>query len=235
MVKLVHPDLNPGKDRNEFIRLNHAYEVLSDASTRQLYDLYLDGVPLQTEIESVTPEERYRENYRWRKVQERRAQMEAQVVYKQKFYRYLRVLNGAFFLVALILSYDYYQTSSVYHFFPKDVSTTRRGTTIQFSENSAIETGHGFYRAYTDSGSKQVKIHFSAVLGIPRWVTLTEAGRKYRVKGTIYVFRNAFSFLLFAFSLVVVGNKRYTDFRLTCGVVGAMVMFWIFIILAPFL
>lgn len=40
-AKVLHPDVNQGRSNGEYLRVNEAYQVLSDAEKRRLYDLRL--------------------------------------------------------------------------------------------------------------------------------------------------------------------------------------------------
>lgn len=234
-VKLVHPDLNPGKDtRDAFLKLNEAYEVLSDPTTRNLYNLYLKGVPVVTQIEEVSPRERYRAQYVRDRVRRQRERIAYQIAIKQKFYGALRYLNIVAFSVAIILSYDFYFTSSEYSFSPKEVVLGRDDTAIYF-DDTFVRVARDFYSEYYRSQSREVTLAFSGLLKIPIRMKLQEFEGHFFVKGNLYVFRNGFSVIMFLFSIVVVGNKKYTDFRLTCGLVASFVLLWVSLLLTGYL
>lgn len=76
-VKKYHPDINPDpSSADRIIKINEAYEVLSEVSTRVLYDQYLNGVPVKTVIKETTPEQRYKAEYVRSKIRKQREQME---------------------------------------------------------------------------------------------------------------------------------------------------------------
>ncbi len=225
-VKLVHPDLNPGKDRTEFIRLNEAYEVLSDATSRNLYNLYLDGVQVKTEIEEVTPQQRYREQYRMRKAKEAREHLEAQILYKQKFYAKLRYVNFSCFFLALLLTYDYYEESILLTVVPHEVEYRVSNTRIVFADGRTMLTRADFHADYVKAAEKQVELTSSPILSIPKRIKVTEMENSYAIRGSVYMFGNAIAMLLFAFSIVVIANKPYSDSRLTFGIFSVVILVW---------
>lgn len=225
-VKKVHPDLNPGVDDQEFLRLNEAYEVLSDPTTRSLYDLYLQGVPVKTEIETVSPEQRYRENYKRNRARQERDRMASQIVYKQKFYKYLRYVNMGCFILSLILTFDYYGKRNELFFTPPEIKLNNRRTVVYFENGSRIQTSDDFYKDYATSETKKVILQSSSLLFIPIRITMEDNVDSYLVKGSVYVFGNGIGVLLFVFSIIVVGNKKYSDPRLTFGVFSVVILIW---------
>lgn len=225
-VKLVHPDLNPGIDKKEFILLNEAYEVLSDATTRSLYDLYLQGVPVKTEIETVTPQQRYRENYRRNRVHRERERMAAQIVYKQKFYEQLRYVNIGCFVLSLVLSFDYFESPKEQVFVPTDIQYEVRSTKVYLNEGKSVATSDDFYKDYVAMDDKSVVLTTSPYLSIPKRIKMKGKSKSYLVKGSIYLFGNAIGMLLFVFSIIVVANKKYSDPRLTFGVFSVVILIW---------
>ncbi len=233
LVKQYHPDINPDPiAASKMILINEAYEILSDPTTRNLYDLFLQGVPVKTVINETTPEQKYRAEYIRNRIRKQRVRMEQQFRYKQRFYRYFRYANMVFFVVALILTFDYYYSFSAHTYAANQVIETRYGTKIIFKNGVGISTDRSFYRDYQSSSAKDVTIRYTSVLDLPQKVKPSSGKKEYFIHNTIYSFRNAFSVIIFIFSLVVIGNKRYTDFRLSCGLLSAMSFLYITLMLA---
>ena len=225
-VKKVHPDLNPGIDKHEFLKLNEAYEVLSDPTSRSLYDLFLKGMPLKTEIETVTPEQRYRANYKRNKAQKDRDRVAAQIVYTQKFYRSLRKMNFGCFILAVLLLFDFYGDYREDKFRPVEVKFERSGNVVYNEEGWRVLVSDDFYIDYSASESKLVVLYSSSILSLPVSLRMVESENSYPIKGSIYIFGNAIPLIIFICSLIVVSNKEYTDSRLTYGVISVLIVIW---------
>lgn len=225
-VKKVHPDINPGKSDQEFIKLNEAYEVISNASTRSLYDLYLQGVPVKTDLTTSSSQDRYRENYKRKRARTERERVASQVVYKQKFYRKLRFVNAICLLISLIFTFDYHTTPREYTFVPSSVEYERLETIIYLKNGNRIKTSDGFYGQHSLADSEEITLYSSGLLSIPMRLSKKDVNKRFLVKGNIYVFGNGIGFLMFLFSVIVVGNKNYTDPRLTCGVFAVLMLIW---------
>lgn len=233
LVKRFHPDINPEPAAaDKMILINEAYEVLSDATTRNLYDLFLQGVPVKTVLEETTPEQKYRAAYIRNRIRKQRERMEQQFRYKQRFYKYFRVSNMVFFSLSLLLTFDYYYSSSEHTYATEQVIQTRYETKILIRNGGFITTDWSFYREFITSTSQNVTIRYTSILDLPQKIRTINGHKEYFIHGTIYSFRNAFSVIIFIFSLVVIGNKRYTDFRLSCGLIASMSFLYIVLMLA---
>lgn len=236
LAKKYHPDINPSQDAATRIRLiNEAYEILSDPTSRNLYDLFLQGVPVKTEIEEMSPREKYKAEYLRKRRKQERERMEQQIHYKQKFYRNFRVVNILCFIVSIFYSFDFYMDSKEVSYPVQEVRATKRATYVTFENGRTVEVENEFYSTFRRSDTKQVRIHLTALIGVPRYVEMMQEDLKYRVRGTYLVFNNFFSGILFFFSIIVVGNKHYTDFTLSCGVISCLVFFWQIILTLPHL
>ncbi|SNT16169.1 DnaJ domain-containing protein [Ekhidna lutea] len=232
LVKRFHPDINPDpRATGQILRINEAYEILSDQTTRNLYDLFLQGVPVKTVIDDSNKEQKSRASFVKDKIKMQQEAMMYQVQLKQQFYRYYRLLNLVFFLTALVLTYDYYYSAYEYPYVVKDIVLGREATYVTLPYGRRIPTDRSFYNEYKNARVKDVIIKYSAVLDVPQKIRATSGTREYFIHNTIYVFRNVFSIIIFTFSLVVIGNKRYTDFRLSCGLIAGMCFIYIVLLL----
>lgn len=232
-VKRFHPDINPDPAAaTRMILINEAYEILSDSTTRNLYDLFLSGVPVKTVLKETTPEQKYRAEYIRDRIRKQRNRMEQQFRYKQRFYRYFRFANMFFFGLALVLTFDYYYSFSEHTYATGQVILRRYDTYILAKNGANISTDRSFYRDYMSSSAPNVVIRYTSILDLPQKVRAVDDEREYFIHGTIYSFRNTFSVIIFIFSLVVIGNKRYTDFRLSCGLLSSMCFLYIVLMLA---
>ena len=137
------------------------------------------------------------------------------------------------FAVSLTLSYDYYYVSNYYSFNPKEVVSRRDDALIYLNETS-LRVSKSFYYDYQNAREKTVTLEFSGLLQIPIRVRIDNMEKRFFVSGNLYVFRNGFSVIMFLFSIVVVGNKKYTDFRLTCGLVASFVLLWVSLLLTGY-
>lgn len=237
LAKKYHPDLNPSLEASRKIRLiNDAWEILSDSTSRNLYDLYLNGVPVKTVLDEVTPQQKYRAEYLQKRKKAQEERIRQQIHYKQKFYRYFRWVNIICFVASLIYTIDYYFDSEVYHFSIDKIVQARNYTTyVQFQNGYSVRTSQELYSAYQASTSKRLSIHISAILQIPREVRIIGSNKRYHISDTFYVFNNAFSIIMFICSMIVVGNKTYTDVRLTFGLLSCMTLLWVLLFTIPYL
>ncbi len=228
--------MNSSMDAPEKFRMiNDAYEILSNYSSRNLYDLYLQGVPVKTELDEVTPRQRYKEAYIRDRIRKQRERIQQQIHYKQKFYRYFRAINAVCFIASLVYSVDYYYDSEVYSFPVEEVIDARYSTYVGFKNGFSVKTSEVFYDDYHKSEKKEVTVHLSAILNVPRDVKLSDSDKRYKINGTFFVFNNFFSIILFVCSIIVVGNKQYSDFRLTCGLLSCMTLTWLLLLTLPYL
>ncbi|MEP5072367.1 MAG: hypothetical protein ABJQ96_16935, partial [Crocinitomicaceae bacterium] len=150
----------------------------------------------------------------------------------QRFYRYLRFANMFFFGLALVLTFDYYYSFNEHTYSTDQVILGRYETYILGKNGTKISTDRSFYRDYMSSSAPNVVIRYTSILELPQKVRAINDETEYFIHGTIYSFRNAFSIIIFIFSLVVIGNKRYTDFRLSCGLLSSMCFLYIVLMLA---
>ncbi|WP_462247856.1 J domain-containing protein [Ekhidna sp.] len=232
MVKQYHPDINPDPSAgNQMILINEAYEVLSDHTTRNLYDLFLQGVPVKTVLEETSPEQRHKAEYVRNRIRKERIRMEKQFRYKQGFYRRFRVVNMIFFAFSLLLTFDYYSSAGETSFKVDKVVQGRFETYIHITNGEKLVTDRAFYSIYQQGVPGEVLISFTSVLYRAQKVRAISSQKAYFIFGTIYSFRNTFSVIMFVFSLIVVSNKRYTDFRLTCGLFAAMCFLYVALML----
>ncbi|MFK7954057.1 MAG: DnaJ domain-containing protein [Ekhidna sp.] len=227
-VKKYHPDINPDpSSADRMIKINEAYEVLSDVATRDLYDQFLAGVPVKTIIEEATPEQRYRAEYIRNKTKKKREQMEFQVKFKQKFYRYYRFVNMFFFVFGVILNIDYFYQPDERKVELDFMGRGQHSTNIITVDRLRIAVDRSFYNEYGDRKSDAIFISYSSVFKKPARVRVDGAFESHIIQRTFYSFRNVFSAMILIFSTFVVMHRKYSDFRLSCGLVTSVCILYV--------
>lgn len=222
LVKKYHPDINPAPSAaDQMVKINEAYEVLSNNTTRNLYDLFLKGVPVKTDIKKSSPAQKYREEYLAKKARQDRDRIIFLVKIKTRFYRYQRMANMLFFTLGLLFTIDYYFQPNQQIVKIEEIRSGRFETLVVTKEGYRFSTSKEMYRSYVRRGTDEILIKFSWLFNSPARVQVIDRSVDYIVNGSIYVYRNAFSIIILLFSAVVVKNKEYTDFRLSCGLVPA--------------
>jgi len=234
LVKLYHPDINSSTSAiDKMILINEGYEVLSNTTSRNLYDLYLKGVPVKTDIEEVSPYQRYKEEYLAKRVKKERDRIIHLVKIKTRFYRYERVANMIFFILALIFTVDYYFQPKQIQLGIETINKTRFETNILLHDETRIFTSQSFFDLYQENKVGRVNVKYSLLFLVPAKIQVIGTQKNFVVNGFIYTFRNVFSIIILVFSAVVIKNKEYTDFRLSCGLVpGFFVLFLLLFILS---
>lgn len=230
---MYHPDINADLTAaDKMVIINDAYEVLSNLTSRNLYDLFLSGVPVKTDIREATPYHRYKEEYRARRVKQERDKIIYLVKLKTRFYKYERMVNKAFFVIAIILTVDYYYQPDQKTEGIKEIKNKPFATTLITEEGTHISTSGTFYDVVMKDKRNQVVIKYSGLFDLPVRVKSMNGSEDYIVNGSIYTFRNVFSVIILIFSAIVIRNKEYSDFRLSCGLVpGFFVLFMLLFIL----
>lgn len=233
LVKIYHPDLNAATTAaDQMILINEAYEVLSNATSRNLYDLYLQGVPVKTKIEEVTPYQRYKEEYRAKRVKKERDKIIYLIKLKTRFYRYERMANMVFFFIAILLTVDYYYQPNQQVEHVTELKFKKYTTSVVTENGTRLSTSSLFYNVMMNDNSSDVLIKYSGLFGLPVRIQSAKGSEDFIVNGSIYTFRNVFSVIILIFSAIVVKNKEYTDFRLSCGLVpGFFVLFMLLFII----
>ncbi|MEQ6166897.1 J domain-containing protein [Ekhidna sp. MALMAid0563] len=233
LVKQYHPDINADiSAADKMVIINDAYEVLSNPTSRNLYDMFLQGVPVKTDIVEATPYQRYKEEYRAKRVKRERDRIIYLVKLKTRFYRYERMMNKVFFIIAIILTVDYYYQPNQTHEGVETINKTPFETNILLKDGRRIFTSQSFYDQYMTADVGRVNIKYSLFFKIPVRIQAIGDQQDFIVNGSIYTFRNVFSVIILIFSAIVVGNKEYTGFRLSCGLVpGFFVLFMLLFIL----
>lgn len=225
LVKIYHPDLNPSAEAHGRMQaINEAYEVLSDFYSRQMYDMMLAGHVFNLEPPQETEAQRFRREYKQRKVREERIQMENLIKLKVRFYRGLRTASYVFFALGVLFTLDYY-----FHPFQKAYSI--RSMESSYYQTEVTTTGGIKWLAdwellaeYNQRAGDQVQVHFSLVFRIPARIQLVDGTNEYRVSRTLHSFRNIITLIIISFSAVVMRNREFTDFRLTCALVPILLL-----------
>lgn len=222
LVKRYHPDINPDPTAAEqMVTINEAYEVLSNNTTRNLYDLFLTGVPVKTDIQKSSPAQKYREEYLAKKAKQDRDRIIFLVKIKTRFYRYQRMANMIFFILAIVFTIDYYYQPTQKIVKIEEIRSGKFETMVVTAEGYQFSTSQEMYHSYVGRATDEILIKFSWLFDSPARVQVIDRSVDYTVNGSIYVYRNAFSIIILMFSAIVIKNKEYTDFRLSCGLVPA--------------
>lgn len=233
LVKKYHPDINADiTAADKMIIINEAYEVLSNTTSKNLYDLFLAGVPVKTNLSEDSPYQRYKEEYRAKRVKQERDKIIYLVKLKTRFYKFERIINVIFFVIGMVLTVDYYYQPDQSIEDIEEIKQKPFATTLVTQQGTRISTSSLFYDVFKMSEHNQIVIKHSGLFGIPVRVKSINGSENYIVNGSIYTFRNVFSIIILIFSAIVVGNKEYTDFRLSCGLVpGFFVLFILLFVL----
>lgn len=228
LVKRFHPDINPDPSAaNRMILVNEAYEVLSNYTTRRLYDQYLKGVPVKTDIQENPQAQKYREEYLSKKARKEREHIIFLIKLKTRFYRYERFANMLFFITAILMTIDYYYQPNQQIETISEIVRSKFQTKILTENNVPILTAESFFHEYAERGADSILVKYSLFFGIPAKVQVIDSEEVFIVNGSIYTYRNVFSIIILIFSAIVVKNKEYTDFRLSCGLVPCFFILFI--------
>lgn len=232
LVKKYHPDLNPSSGAAEKIRaINEAYEVLSEFHSRKHYDGSISNEPYESIQHEETNEEKYRREYLRKRAHQERIRIDHLIKIKSKFYKVERVFCMFFLALGIIYTVDYYNLP----FSSAEKIVTIRSddwsTTIKTESNTYVTIKEIHYESRRRNEST-VLITSSLVFNVPAKIGLVGSEIKYQVYNTLHSFYNVFSVIILIFSAVVVTNKEYSDFRLTCGIVpGFLSLFLILYVL----
>ncbi|NQZ75450.1 MAG: J domain-containing protein [Ekhidna sp.] len=237
LVKRYHPDINPDESAaRKMVLINEAYEVLSNVTSRNLYDLFLSGVPVKTDIEKSRPEQRYREEYKARRVKEEREKIIFLVKLKSRFYVYLRHVNLLFFIIGFLFTIDYYFQIDQREETIEEIGTTRFQTGLATKEGTRVTCSRSLFNDYKNLNTELVNVRYSLFFKVPAKIQMVGSENIYPINNSIYVFRNAFSIIILIFSGVVLKHREYTDFRLSCGLVpGFLILFLVLFVISEML
>lgn len=225
LVKIHHPDLNPHRDTHAVMQeINEAYEVLSDAFSRNMYDLALSGYAVPFSPQEETEAERYRREYKKRKAHEERVHMENLIKLKIKFYRFQRYVSFVFFALGILFTLDYYIIPFESSYEIESVKLLRRQTEIKLAGGQSWLTDRSLLDEYNQYGGAEATVSYSLVFNIPANVSLADSSSEHQISGTLHSFRNIITLIILIFSAIVINNKEYTDFRLTCGLVPVLLV-----------
>lgn len=225
LVKIYHPDLNPKMDTHVLMQeINEAYEVLSDVQSRNLYDLALSGYAVPSPPPEETEAERYRREYKRKKAHEERVHMENLIKLKFKFYKAQRYASYVFFALGILFTLDYYLIPFESDYEIETVRLLRRQTEIKLDGGKAWMTDRELLEEFSTKGGSLATVSYSLVFRIPARINLEGSRKEYRISGTLHSFRNIITWIILVFSAIVINNKEYTDFRLTCGLVPVLLV-----------
>ncbi|MEQ9403006.1 MAG: DnaJ domain-containing protein [Cyclobacteriaceae bacterium] len=227
MVKKYHPDINPAPEANERIRLiNEAYEVLSDYHSRSHYNQSISSSEIRYYKE--TEEDRYKREYLRKKAHNERIRMENLIRLKFKVYRVERIFCMLFFLQGIIYTLDYYilpyKTTEVINSIRSNEETSRIKTSV-----GDYQTDKEIHYESRRISMNKIEVIRSGIFKVPASINLQGSENQYRVYRTLRSFYNVFSIIILFFSAIVINNREYTDFRLTCGIVPAFLSLFLFL------
>ncbi len=226
LVKKYHPDISKASDAKERIRqINLAYETLTDPYTRHIYDSGLEGIVIDKPQEE-TPAEKYRREYLHKKAHEEREKLEYLIKLKIKFYKVERKVCYFFLLIGALFSIDYYYQGGEKDFLAKSIEPSRHVTEVNLP-HARFLAGEGLLKEHQQTGDLQLAVVYSAIFKIPTRVHLRNSPSTHRIFGNLHSFRNVFSIIIIGLSLIVVMEKNYSDVRLTCGLIPALLVIFI--------
>lgn len=233
LVKKYHPDIS--KEPDAVIRIRHinvAYEVLSDYYSRISYDASLLDGYIPYEPTKETEDEKYRREYLKKKVHEERVRMENLFRTKVRFYKFQRMVCYFFFASAIIFSIDYFISNESVNLRIDEIHRSYGKATVKTSAGE-VQTNIGLLDEYNSRGGSNVTVSFSLIFKIPSKIRLEGSTTSHFISGTLHSFRNIFSILTLIFSAIVIQNKQYSDFRLTCGIVPGFLVPFMYMMTLP--
>ena len=232
LVKQYHPDLNNSKMATEKIRMiNEAYEVLSEFHSKSLHDQQLSGQTIVQKPTVETETEKYRREYLKKKAHEEWLRINHLIKMKIRFYKMERIFCAFFFLLGILYTIDYYQIPFESIEKITSIRSNDWSTTIKTASDTYLTIKEIHYESRR-MNQEMVVIERSLVFAVPARIGLEGSQNKYQIDHTLHSFRNVFSIIIILFSAVLLNNKEYTDFRLTCGIVpGFLSLFLILYVL----
>jgi curved DNA-binding protein CbpA len=225
LVKIHHPDINPQADSHELMqKINEAYEVLSEAQSRNLYDLILSGYSIPLERREETEAEKYRREYKRKRAHDERVNFENLIKLKVSFYKVERYASYLFFAIGILFTLDYFIFPFQSDYEILSMESNRYQTQVRVQEGEKWLADWSLLDEYREAGAEQVTVYYSAVFNIPARIRLKDSSFIYRVFGTLHSFRNVITLIILVFSGIVIKHKEYSDFRLTCGLVPVLLV-----------
>lgn len=221
LVKEYHPDRNSSEAaRNIIVRVNEAYEILSNPERKAIYDR---GWTIQVDL--VSDEERqyheYREAFKRKRGEEDRKRRERQLARQRLWFGVLRFVSIGICLFALLLVIDQFLPSN--HIQEKadrgwQLRTSRskssRGELISFmhTEHFTFGVPHQVHLDYDYFGQPGIiDIEYSPLFKVPKTILVQiedkvlqfEAGR------TVFSFLIPWHYLLLVMAMAVSLKRDY--------------------------
>jgi curved DNA-binding protein CbpA len=220
LVKQYHPDINPSLSAKDKIRLiNEAYEVLSDYHSKSRYDQFLDGKVETIKPVEETEDEKYRREFLRKRAREKREKFEYSIKMKVWFYKQERIISFLFFAIGLLFTVDYYfLNKNIEHKISGHV-LGRNSVEVITKSGFRFFTSKDFFYEEPEFDSQRISITYSSIFNVPSRIQFVDGYNQYRIFRNLHSFRNGFSVIILLFSGIVLLNKEYSDFRLSCGLV----------------
>ena len=241
LVKVYHPDINPSAEAELKIReITIAYEVLSDPSTRSIYDLQRNfgSQNYQQVHREPTPEEIYRQEYRKKRAKEEQQRLEYLWRLKIRFYGIQRIFCYAFVLVSIVFSIDYFFTGNQMTDVVKSVRLreTKGDFITEVSANSFLfSTSSDFYDHFDQKRKPYIQVYYSSIFEIPSKVgfMVDSEIKTFEIYDTLHTYGNFFSYILLLLSGVIIMKKRYADWALTLAILPFFIVAFLFLSVLP--
>lgn len=222
LVKKYHPDLNPSKEaQHKILEIREAYDVLINPYQRSMYDLSLNqGVRYEQFVQQepvVDEREQRRKEYFRKKAREEREKYEHLLHVKIKFYNFQRKMSYVFLFIGLAFTVDYFFQTERKELNDFKMSINGyQNTQVKTSSGKAFATpGDKLYFSY--NMNKPLYIRLSSIFGIPAYIEHDQAD--YKIIGTLFIFHNFFAYALLIISIILIGEKKYSDFSMTIGII----------------
>jgi curved DNA-binding protein CbpA len=231
LVKVYHPDLNTTEEAKVRIReIREAYDVLIDPYQRSIYDLSLEShtsFSYNLNHQEMDEREKWRRDYKHRKVQEERERYEKIFHFKATFYKFQRKASILFMFIAALFSIDYNWQLDTRTIYVSEVKKNHYGDAYVMNQGRMIPTEEILYDRF-DPSIDRMKVSYSSLFHFPAYIEYKET--TYQVKSNLYVFKNFFAYAILAISLLLLAEKKYQDWVLTLGLVP-----WFFMLIMGFL
>lgn len=216
LVKQFHPDIHGSESHPEIVRINQAYDILSDPEKRARYDSRYHFVI--DEIVEEDPREIYRREFLARKKREREEAAKSIERSRLKQFKIARIINLGivFFLGLMILDQNLPPHTSqeiIRKGWQKRIGGTSesRGGLYSFmkTENYSFCVPHDVHLTYNYLETPAVAlIEISPIFNIIRRISFTQGEHKFEIQAlrTPFTFSPDLMYLLFFSSLIEHGT-----------------------------
>lgn len=138
-----------------------------------------------------------------------------------------------FFGLGILLSIDYFYQPNPQKVELAFIGRGRFATNMITEDGLKIAIDRSFYYEYQNVKGEEILIFYSSIFNKPARVRVEGDDKSYIIQRTFYSFRNVFAALILIFSACVIKYKKYSDFRLSCGLISFVLVAYVllFIIL----